>query len=126
MGSIAQLNICMNIITITDAAKAHFIHMMKQEKQACLTVSLTQSGCNGQTFSYDYKPGKKDSMLIILNPDANPDTDIIYEFFVDADAVPFMLGAVIDYVTNGIFNSRITYDLPLAKGECGCGKSINF
>ena len=115
----------MTLFTVTDAAKAHLIRMMKQANRNCLTVSLTKTGCNGFSFDYKFKMGAPGSAYTDLAPEGDPETGYTYDFYIDADSLPMMMGVVIDYVKDG-FNSKLTYDLPLAKGSCGCGESFNF
>ena len=115
----------MNLFTITDAATAHFIRMMKQANRNCLTLSLSKTGCNGFTFKYDFTMGASGAVHLDLAPNGDPETGYTYDFYVEADAIPMIKGGSIDYVKEG-FNSRLIYDLPLAKGSCGCGESFNF
>ena len=109
------------MVSITDAAKSYFIAVMNSQGKRCLTLVYKEDRCNGVSFDYEFKMGSPGS----IRWEWEIDEDTFYEFFIDTPAVPYLLGGIIDFVTEQ-FSSRITYDLPHAQGVCGCGKSFNF
>lgn len=109
------------MITITEAAKAHFIAQMRKANKACMTLSMNSTGCNGYGFDYAFVPAQHGSILF----DWTTDDEFEFAFYIDKRAVPFFENATIDLVKDGL-NSRISYDLPLMTGSCGCGKSFSF
>jgi iron-sulfur cluster assembly accessory protein len=107
----------MELITITTAARRHFVNMMEKTHQPALTLFLKLSGCNGYKYEFQFMTGDADSLHYGLKPG--------FDLFIDAKSVPFLTGTTIDYVRDGL-SYRLVYDNPQAKGSCGCGESVNF
>lgn len=110
----------MELITITEAARNHFVNMMTRANEPCLTLRLKPSGCNGFSYHYESKAPEGESLHFVLSNGKR-----VFGFFIDAKSVPFMLGTTIDYVRDGLAY-KLVYDNPQAKGSCGCGESFNF
>jgi iron-sulfur cluster assembly protein len=110
----------MSLVNITDAAKEHFVKMMKQNGANAITLVIANSGCNGISFDYEFRLGMPGSISFYF-----PDDEAVYEFSIEHSAIPYLLGGTIDYIYEGL-NTRLNYELPEAHGSCGCGKSFNF
>jgi iron-sulfur cluster assembly accessory protein len=130
IGSVVAVNLnvnrSMSLLTITNTARSHFIKMMQRAGAANLTLRMKASGCNG--FSYDYtfnQPIQAGATRISVNDVATAHDERLYELFVEAKSIPFLVGTTIDYVRDGL-SYKLVYDNPQAKGSCGCGESVNF
>ncbi len=82
-----------------------------------LRLGVKKSGCAG--FAYD---------LSLAEEDAKTDTDFIYEsegarVYVPQDAIAYIDGTQIDYVSEGI-NKVFKFNNPKAANSCGCGESF--
>jgi iron-sulfur cluster assembly accessory protein len=121
----------MSSITVTQAAKDHFIRTLMNASNKAqvpfteLFIKSSTQGCNGVAFQYEMKSLSADHGGMILNPQVDPQVDFVYRLHFDDEAASLLEGSTIDYVKDGI-NSRITYDIPKAQGSCGCGQSFNF
>ena len=107
-------------VFISDRAKAHFIHKLKQSNCARgVRVGIKTSGCSGYQYVIDYidEPPSEQSQLIELNP----------EFYlqVDPEAIPIIKGTTIDLVQEGL-NESIEFQNPNVQSRCGCGESFSI
>jgi iron-sulfur cluster assembly protein len=85
---------------------------------AGLRVGVKNAGCAGMAYTLDP----------VETP--NPADDIVsvgdgLRVYVDAKAVLFLLGAVMDHRTTK-FSSGFVFDNPNQVSECGCGESVKL
>ncbi len=84
---------------------------------AGLRVGVKNAGCAGMAYTLDP----------VETP--NPADDVVtvgdLKVFVDAKAVLFLLGAVMDHRTTK-FSSGFVFDNPNQVSECGCGESVKL
>jgi len=84
---------------------------------AGLRVGVKNAGCAGMAYTLD--PVET----------ANPADDVVtvdeLKVFVDAKAVLFLLGSVMDHRTTK-FSSGFVFDNPNQVSECGCGESVKL
>ena len=107
------------MLTLTPTAVAKIVDFLKTEETAkgkALRLRVAASGCAG----YEYRIGFDDKAPAdkIL---PQPGFDVI----VDAESLPFIENAVIDYAEDET-SSGFRIKNPLEKGSCGCGKSKQF
>jgi len=125
------INNSMSLLTITDTARSHFRKMLQREGARTLTLSMKASGCNGFSYHYDYDAPIEigaveiGAVRIPINHVAVEDDEQLYELYIIAKSIPFLMGTTIDYVRDGL-SYKLVYDNPTAKGSCGCGESVNF
>jgi iron-sulfur cluster assembly protein len=80
-----------------------------------LRIAVDAGGCAG----FKYTMG----LVAEINPE-----DLVVEregvkVFVDRKSLIYLDGTTVDFVTD-LQNSGFTFDNPLAKSSCGCGKSF--
>ena len=104
-------------IALTQAAAEHVnTTLTRRGKGEGLRVGVRKSGCSGYAYVLDYA----DEIL--------PE-DVVFEQFgvkliVAADSLPFLEGAEVDYVREGL-NSFFKFHNPKVKDSCGCGESFS-
>lgn len=77
-------------------------------------VYVEGGGCSGMQYGFTFDD-MKDGDNVVTCEDV--------EVLLNNDAVPFIKGAVVDYVED-IRGSGFIVKNPLSKGECGCGVSF--
>jgi iron-sulfur cluster insertion protein len=108
------------MITLTDAARQHFLQVMTKNNHHYLKFGLQGGGCAG--FEYYWEP------VAQMLPDQNDhvmNLDLTHYLVIDAASQMHVLGSTIDYVSD-MFNSQVKVINPLAKSSCGCGTSISL
>lgn len=84
---------------------------------AGLRVGVKNAGCAGMAYTLDP----------VETP--NPADDVVsvdeLKVYVDAKAVLFLLGSVMDHRTTK-FSSGFVFDNPNQVSECGCGESVKL
>ena len=80
-----------------------------------LRIAVDAGGCAGFKYTMD--------LVAEINPE-----DLVVEregvkVFVDRKSLIYLDGTTVDFVTD-LQNSGFTFDNPLAKSSCGCGKSF--
>lgn len=82
-----------------------------------IRIGVKGSGCNGHQYvlQFDDKPTK--------------DTDLTFEFgdvkvVVDDRSIKFLDGTTIDY-KKSLKEEGFSFNNPLVKNECGCGRSFS-
>jgi Fe-S cluster assembly iron-binding protein IscA len=120
----------MKHLTVTPAARSHFIRLLKAAGENVIELKAKSSGCNGYEIDYVFKRNATNGngCLIAVEmsvPQAEPDGPIYWLHVNDSLTAVYLDGGTVDYVRDGL-NYKLTYDLPAAKGSCGCGKSFNF
>ncbi len=106
------------VITLTDAAADRVRELVGRatEPVAGLRVGLSTRGCSGMSYVVEYAEDKRKFEEVI--------EDKGVRVFVDAAAVMFLIGSVMDY-QEGKFQSGFTFNNPNEKGRCGCGESFS-
>lgn len=105
------------LVTLTDAAAERVREILDERGEGYLRVGVTNGGCAGMEYVMDYvsEPEKFDE---IVN-----DKDV--QIVVDAKAVLFILGSVVDYETS-ILHSKFVFRNPNQTDACGCGESVTI
>ena len=105
-------------VGLSDNANKQVQMLIKQEgnPNLKLRIMISSGGCSG--FSYNFS----------LDDEVKED-DEIYTFgdvqvLVDEASLPFVEGAVLDYVTD-LMGSSFQMTNPNATSECGCGSSFS-
>lgn len=105
------------LVTLTDAAAARVREILDERGEGFLRVGVKNGGCAGMEYIMDYvgEIGKFDELV--------EDKDV--QIVVDAKAVLFILGSVVDYEVD-ILSSRFTFKNPNQTDACGCGESVTI
>lgn len=105
------------IVTLTNAAAARVREVMAASAKPYLRVGVKNGGCAGMEYVMDYAetPETYDELV--------EDNDV--RILVKADAVMFLLGAVIDYEAT-LMSSKFVFRNPNQTDACGCGESVTI
>jgi iron-sulfur cluster assembly protein len=105
------------VVSLTDAAADRVKAIMAQAQHAYLRVGVKNGGCAGMEYVMEYA-------------DAAEPLDEIHEekdvkILIRANAVLFLIGAVIDYETSALA-SKFVFKNPNQTDACGCGESVTI
>ena len=105
------------LVTLTDAAAARVREILDERGEGFLRVGVKNGGCAGMEYVMDYvsEVAKFDELV--------EDKDV--QIVVDAKAVLFILGSVVDYEVD-VMSSRFTFKNPNQTDACGCGESVTI
>lgn len=105
------------LVTLTDAAAERVREILGERGEGFLRVGVKNGGCAGMEYVMDYvsEIGKFDEVV--------EDKDV--QIVVDAKAVLFILGSVVDYEVE-VLSSRFTFKNPNQSDACGCGESVTI
>ena len=107
------------LMTVTDAAADRIKAIMaKSDKPlAGLRIGIENSGCAGVAYTMEYAQ------------EATKGDDVVEDkgvtLFIDAKAVMFLLGTVMDYKIDKM-TSGFVFDNPNQTSACGCGESVEL
>ena len=105
------------LVTLTDAAAARVKEILSERERGFLRVGVKNGGCAGMEYEMDYV-----SEVAALD-ELVEDKDV--QIVVDAKAVLFILGSVIDYETT-LMHSKFVFKNPNQTDACGCGISVTI
>ncbi|PHS38267.1 MAG: FeS assembly scaffold SufA [Robiginitomaculum sp.] len=105
------------LVTLTDAAAARVREILDERDQGYLRVGVTNGGCAGMEYLMEYVDE-------IANFDEVVEDNGV-KIVVDAKAVLFLLGSVVDYETE-ILHSKFVFRNPNQTDACGCGESVTI
>ena len=104
-------------IVLTDAAKQHIMaYLEKKSPSIGVRFSVKKTGCSGLSYVVEYVdflPG--DDLVFPLSQN--------HQVFVDKQSYPVLQGVTVDCVKDQ-FGSKLIFQNPNKKGECGCGESF--
>jgi len=105
------------LVTLTDSAAARVSEILEERGEGYLRVGVTNGGCAGMEYLMDYvtEPENFDEVV----------EDKGVQIVVDAKAVLFLLGSVVDYETT-LLHSKFTFKNPNQTDACGCGESVTI
>ena len=104
-------------ISVTEKASLYLQQQIQNRQSAGLRFSIKKSGCNGFKYVLDFIDElNSDDSLVIINPGV--------KLYVTKEALPYVSGTQIDYVTDGL-NQTIKFINPNSAAECGCGESFS-
>lgn len=105
------------LVTLTDAAAERVKEIMAEKGAGYLRVGVTNGGCAGMEYVMDY----------VEAPEALDEVveDNGVKILVDAKAVLFLLGSVVDYETT-MLHEKFVFQNPNQTDACGCGESVTI
>ncbi|MBC6402729.1 MAG: iron-sulfur cluster assembly accessory protein [Hyphomonadaceae bacterium] len=105
------------LVTLTDAAAGRVREILTERGEGYLRVGVKNGGCAGMEYDMDY--------VSDINPLDEVVEDRDVQIVVDAKAVLFILGSVIDYETT-MMHSKFVFRNPNQTDACGCGISVTI
>jgi iron-sulfur cluster assembly protein len=91
-------------------------------------VGITGGGCSGFEYNIDLvgfgDPSPKDIIWDQTDPIPGDHADAPIRIAVDPVSAQYLKGCVIDYVRDGL-QSGFRFANPMAKAQCGCGRSFS-
>ncbi|MFN3370043.1 MAG: iron-sulfur cluster insertion protein ErpA [Sphingomonadaceae bacterium] len=108
----------MSDIVLTPAAAARVAAIARRQgrESARLRVSVDGGGCAGFQYRFD-----------LADAPADDDVEVVTDgvgLLVDSVSLPFLAGAVVDYVEN-LGGAAFQVRNPNAASSCGCGTSFS-
>lgn len=106
-----------SVVTLTEAAAARVREIIAAGDKPYLRVGVKNGGCAGMEYVMEYAdaPGALDERV----------TEKGVEILIDAKAVLFLIGTVIDYETTRLA-AKFTFTNPNQTDACGCGESVTI
>ena len=105
------------LVTLSDPAAARVAEIMAEKGAGFLRVGVKNGGCAGMEYLMEY----------VDAPEAFDETveDNGVKIVVDAKAVLFLLGAVVDYEVTPL-HEKFVFKNPNQTDACGCGESVTI
>lgn len=115
--SVGTFDPAVAVITVTEAARAHFKRELDRQGGGIVRLGVKHSGCTGMRYVVDIGdlPQASDTLI---------DLDEHVQIGITAEASPFVAGTEIDLVREGL-NRQIVFNNPNVKDQCGCGESFS-
>ena len=105
------------MLELTDNAIQQLLNKTEEQGNDTIRIGITGGGCAGYEYVFDFAQ------------QVNDDDNILdfgkFMIVIDPTSVPYLKGATLDYVTEGI-NSQFKFANPNVQMACGCGVSIQF
>ena len=105
------------LVTLTDAAAERVREILAEREQGFLRVGVKNGGCAGMEYVMDYVSERSPMDELVTDKDV--------EIVVDAKAVLFILGSIVDYETT-ILHSKFVFKNPNQTDACGRGESVTI
>ncbi len=105
------------LVTLTDAAAERVREILDERGEGYLRVGVTNGGCAGMEYVMDYVSEIEKFDEVVEDKDV--------QIVVDAKAVLFILGSVVDYEVD-VMSSKFTFKNPNQTDACGCGESVTI
>ena len=105
------------LVKLSDAAAERIREIMSEKGAGYLRVGVKNGGCAGMEYVMDYvdTPEQLDEVV----------EDNGVKIVVDAKAVLFLLGSVVDYETT-VLHEKFVFRNPNETDACGCGESVTI
>ena len=105
------------IVTLSDAAAARVREIMDEKGKGYLRVGVMNGGCAGMEYVMDYAEAPEPLDEVV--------EDNGVQIVVDAKAVLFLLGSVVDFETTAL-HEKFVFRNPNQTDACGCGESVTI
>jgi iron-sulfur cluster assembly protein len=102
---------------LTDAAAARVKEVMASRGAGFLRVGVKNAGCAGMEYTMDY------TSEVAASDERVEDNGVC--LVIDARAVLYLLGSVIDYEVTPM-HAKFTFRNPNQTDACGCGESVTI
>jgi len=105
------------LVTLSDAAAAEVKDILATRGEVHLRVGVKNGGCAGMEYTMDYVSEVSPLDEVVEDKDVS--------IVVDAKAVLFILGSIIDHETT-LLHSKFVFRNPNQTDACGCGESVTI
>jgi len=105
------------LVTLSDAAAAEVKDILATRGEGLLRVGVKNGGCAGMEYTMDYVSEVSPLDEVVEDKDVS--------IVVDAKAVLFILGSIIDHETT-LLHSKFVFRNPNQTDACGCGESVTI
>ena len=105
------------LVTLTDAAAERVREILDERGEGHLRVGVKNGGCAGMEYLMDY--------VGEVSPLDERVEDKGVSIVVDAKAVLFLLGSIVDYEETPL-HSKFVFRNPNQTDACGCGESVTI
>jgi iron-sulfur cluster assembly protein len=105
------------IVSLSDNAAARVREIMEEKGKGYLRVGVTNGGCAGMEYVMDYAEAPEALDEVV--------EDNGVTIVVDAKAVLFLLGSVVDYEVTPL-HEKFVFRNPNETDACGCGESVSI
>jgi iron-sulfur cluster assembly accessory protein len=106
-------------ITITESALKHFSEYLNLHPEAkALRFTVKKAGCSGYKYISELIDKTLDNDLHIQNP-------LNLNLVVEQPNLVYLNGMIIDYISQGLGQSKVVFINPNETGKCGCGESFS-
>lgn len=106
------------IVSFTPNAKMHIKKTIQQQQARGFRLAVKKTGCSGYAYLPDIVNEKK------LNDVELQEQDFLV--FIDQESIKFLQGTSIDFIDNGLGQTKMVFHNPNAANLCGCGESFNL
>lgn len=107
-----------NVVTVSDAAAAHFHKQVEKKNSAGIRISLKQAGCTGYKYIVE-------EVASVVDSDVKVALSNGVQLFVDSQYLSAIQGTEIDVRQQGL-NLNLVLENPNVQDECGCGESFSL
>ena len=104
-------------VTLTEAAATRVKKLMADRDLGYLRVGVKNGGCAGMEYVMDYVEAPESMDEVV--------EDNGVKILVDAKAVLFLLGSVVDFETT-MLHEKFVFRNPNQTDACGCGESVTI
>lgn len=107
-----------NTVQLSEAAAARVAHLVARQGDPALKLRLSVNGggCSGFQYKFDFDREAQPDDMVVTTGEAT--------LLVDAVSLPFLDGAVVDYVES-LAGAAFQVKNPNAQSSCGCGTSFS-
>ena len=105
------------LVTLTDAAAKRVREIMENKGSGFLRVGVKNGGCAGMEYVMDYADAPEPFDEVV--------EDNGVKILVDAKAVLFLLGSVVDYEITPL-HAKFVFNNPNQTDACGCGERVTI
>jgi iron-sulfur cluster assembly protein len=105
------------VVTLSDAAAARVREVLADKGGGFLRVGVKNAGCAGMEYTMEF--------VNAVSPTDERVDDNGVSIVIDAKAVLFLLGSVIDHEVTPL-HSKFTFRNPNQTDACGCGESVTI
>ena len=105
------------IVTLTDTAATRVREIMDDQGAGFLRVGVKNGGCAGMEYVMDYVAERQPLDELV--------EDNGVQIVVDAKAVLFLLGCMVDYEVS-LLHEKFVFKNPNQTDACGCGESVTI